>query len=307
MPAGCKDPVQQREVAEAPVRRKMVEAARVVDQVVQAAQHRPGQRERVTAVETHRRPGLAGPLLGPGDGGGGEVDGVHGEPPRGQVPRVAPRTAPEVEDPAARGDHAPVEPLHEVLVRLVHEERHRPGPVRVERVPPVGRPVRPAVGARGEQVVQEPQHIVDVSDSTVHQIPFPDAETLGRASPKAQFSGSVRTPRTPASPTPDPPSGRRVSTPPASTPPPPSRLSAVPFPGTPGDVFQGISGGSPTASPAVLPSGVNGAGSPRGPGRRSAGRGAGAGSRSTRGGAGARWRGAGPPRTGCRPGGGRSC
>jgi hypothetical protein len=67
--AGGEDPVEELEVTDAPVGRQMVEAARVVDQVVRAAEFDRVESEGVTAVEPDRAPGpgLAGAFLGPGD------------------------------------------------------------------------------------------------------------------------------------------------------------------------------------------------------------------------------------------------
>lgn len=75
MPAGGEGALHECEIADATVGRQVVEAARVVDQVVG-----PGGRvlgEGVPAVEADVRPRLGCPLLGPGDGPRRQVDGVH--------------------------------------------------------------------------------------------------------------------------------------------------------------------------------------------------------------------------------------
>jgi hypothetical protein len=167
MAAGCEDPLDEGEVADASMGRQMVEAARVVDQVVRAAKLGRGERKGVAVVEPDVRPSLPGPLLGPVKGGLGEVDGVHLKTPRGQVERVASGAAAQVEG-TARGDQAPVEIPGEAFVRLRHEERHGPGAVGIEAVPPVGSGGGPAVGLRREQAVQKPQYIVDGTYGPVH-------------------------------------------------------------------------------------------------------------------------------------------
>ena len=123
MAPGGEYPVEEGEVADAAVRRQMVEAAGVVDQVVRAVQAGAGEGEGVTAVEADLGSRLPGAFLGPGDGRRVEVDGVHLEAQRGEVQRVAARPAAQVEG-AARRDQPAVEVRDQVLVRLRHEERH---------------------------------------------------------------------------------------------------------------------------------------------------------------------------------------
>src|SRR6266566_4009362 len=57
------------------MRRQMVKAAGVIDQVVPAGRQFRG--EDIAAVEADIDARLAGPLLAPGHGGRGKIDGVH--------------------------------------------------------------------------------------------------------------------------------------------------------------------------------------------------------------------------------------
>jgi two-component system response regulator DesR len=161
--AGRQDPVEEAEVADAPVRGQVVEAAGVHDQVVRSRQFGGGEGEGVTAEPAD----LAARLPRPPHGLRGQVDRVHREAPRRQVAGVAAVPAAEVEG-AARADESAVEGGDQVLVRLVHEERHRAGTVGVEAVPPWGALLGPAVGVRREQSVQQAEHVVHVAYVPVH-------------------------------------------------------------------------------------------------------------------------------------------
>jgi hypothetical protein len=89
MAAGGEGPVEQGEVADAAVRWQVVEAAGIVDQVVRAAQVGRGEGEGIAAMKVDLGAGIAGAVLGPGDGRWGKVHGVHRESRRGEVHGVA--------------------------------------------------------------------------------------------------------------------------------------------------------------------------------------------------------------------------
>ena len=154
-------------MADPAVRRQMVEAARVMDQPVRAAQAVRREREHITAQKTDIQARRPGPLLGQGERGGGQIDGVHLEAALGEQQRVAAEPAAEVQRPPSR-DEPPVQIGHEVLVRLRREERHGSVPVRIEIVPPSGRPTGPTVTPRREQPVQESQYVLHRADAPVH-------------------------------------------------------------------------------------------------------------------------------------------
>jgi hypothetical protein len=136
-------------------------------------------------VERDVESGRGGPIAGPGDRGGGQVDGIDLKARGGQVQRVAAGAAAEVQGPAG-GDQPSVEVRHQVLIGLIREERHGPVPVCVEAVPPVGAAAgRPPVGTGREQPVQQFQHVLDVADVAVHPASSPpgqlSAASLDRA------------------------------------------------------------------------------------------------------------------------------
>ncbi len=184
--AGGQGTVEEAEVADPAVGRQVVEAPRVVDEVVGACQFDRGRGEGVAAVEPDVGPGLTCPVLCPRDGCCGEVDGVHVESPGRQIQGVATRAATQVES-SARGDQPPGEPGDQALVRLGHEERDRFGAVGVEAVPPVA-PAGccPAVGIRSEQAVEESQYVLDRAYVPVHPAPSHVEEIVWLGGIKAQ-------------------------------------------------------------------------------------------------------------------------
>ncbi len=97
MAAGGEQAAEEGEVADPAVRRQVVEAPRVVDQVVRAGEAGRVGGEGVAQVEADRGAGRAGAFAGPVEGGRRQVDGVDPVPLGGQEQGVAAGSAAQVE------------------------------------------------------------------------------------------------------------------------------------------------------------------------------------------------------------------
>lgn len=121
-------------MADPAVRRQVVEASSVDDEVVRAAQLGCGEGESVTAEEADIDASLASPVVALFDGHGGDVDRIHLEAARGEEQGIAARPAAQVQGPTG-SDQALVEIGGQVLVGLRHEERDGLRPVGIEAIP----------------------------------------------------------------------------------------------------------------------------------------------------------------------------